>query len=251
MPGVSIFRGPEIDGHRAAMTVNAPEGGVDGVVLVLHGGRARSTAATSPTQLAVARMLPFGPAVTRVAGETGLRVAVARLRYRVRGWNGRRRDPVVDASWALEVLREQFGDAPVVLLGHSMGGRTALALADAPGVVGVVGLAPWVESGDVVGRVAGRRVDVLHGTADRMTDPRASTAWTESAERRGATTSYTAVEGAGHTMLGRAAWWHRTAAEAAVEQIRAALHTPASTGQDVTLLGTNEFRSPTGSRRQS
>ena len=256
MHGVSNQRGPEIDGHRAALHITTPAGDVDGVVLVLHGGRSRSTSPTSPTQLAVVRMLPFGPAVERAAGEAGLQVAVARLRYRVRGWNGRRRDPVVDATWALEVLREQFGDAPIVLMGHSMGGRTALALADAPGVIGVVGLAPWVENGDEVGRVAGRRIDVLHGTADRMTDPRASRAWTEAAERRGATVDYTAVEGGKHAMLARAGWWHRTAAEAAVDQLRVALRTTASTGQDVPGSGSqgpgsNEFRSTTGSRRQS
>ena len=36
---------------------------------------------------------------------------------------------------------------PVVLLGHSMGGRTAVAVADDPSVVGVVALAPWLPAG--------------------------------------------------------------------------------------------------------
>lgn len=258
MQGVTVFQGPEIAGRRAHLSVHPPAGSgpLDGVVLVLHGGRSTSTAPTSPTQLAVLRMLPFGTAVERVAERTGVRVAVAQLRHRVRGWNGARRDPVVDAAWALDTLREQFGNAPIVLLGHSMGGRTAFALADAPGVVGVVGLAPWVDGDDAPGAVAGVRVDVLHGTADRMTDPRASRAWTEQARARGALTTYTPVDGAGHTMLRRASWWHGTAAATAVTDLRAVRGATGSAGQDVTGLyesGTesNDGRSVTGSRRQS
>lgn len=258
MQGVSVHQGPEIEGRRARLSVHTPAGAgpVDGVVLILHGGRATSTAPTSPTQLAVLRMAPFAGAVAHAARRTDLRVAVAELRHRVRGWNGERRDPVVDATWALDALREQVGDAPVALLGHSMGGRTAFALADAPGVVGVVGLAPWVDGDDAPGEVAGVRIDVLHGTADRMTDPRASRAWTEQARARGALTTYTPVDGAGHTMLRRASWWHGTAAATAVTDLRAVRGAVGSTGQDVTGLyesgqGTNDRRSVTGSRRHS
>ncbi len=262
MAAVNIVRGPEFDGRRARLVLDAPTGPgpVDGVVLVLHGGRATSTAPTAATQLAVARMLPFGPAVTRAARADGLRVVVARLRYRVRGWNGRRQDPLVDTRWALETIRARFNGAPIVLLGHSMGGRAALDTVGEPGVVGVVGLAPWVDPTDRVGFVEGRRIDVVHGTADQMTDPRASWAWTEAARRRGATVSYTAVEGAGHPMLARAGWWHRTAASNVIEQIGAAgvadVRDARATRQNLAIppvygLGTDGLRSATGSRRQS
>ena len=64
------------------------------------------------------------------------------LSYRVRGWNGGA-GPVEDARWALEEVRRELGDLPVVLLGHSMGARVAVQAAADPRVVGVVGLAPW------------------------------------------------------------------------------------------------------------
>ena len=46
------------------------------------------------------------------------------LRYAVRGWNQRVAappSPVPDARWALDEVRSELGDVPVVLLGHSMG----------------------------------------------------------------------------------------------------------------------------------
>ena len=75
-------------------------------------------------------------------------LAVVSLRHCMRGWNGDLRSPVADARWALDQFRERFGDVDVALVGHSMGGRTALAVADDPSVRSVVALAPWIEPGD-------------------------------------------------------------------------------------------------------
>ena len=50
------------------------------------------------------------------------------LRYARRGWNGgTTRSPVPDARWALDQVRAAYGDVPVVLVGHSMGGRASRA----------------------------------------------------------------------------------------------------------------------------
>jgi alpha-beta hydrolase superfamily lysophospholipase len=116
-----------------------------GVVLVLHGGKSRSRTATSPWQPAVWWMRPFADAVVD-AGQG--RVAVARLRYAVRGWNGADASPLVDAHNALEQVAAGHPGVPIGLLGHSMGGRVALHLADDERVRAVAALAPWVERPD-------------------------------------------------------------------------------------------------------
>ena len=98
--------------------VRGPRSGARAVVLVLHGGRANSTEA-SPRGAAYLRMVPFAAAVA--AGHRD--VAVWLLRYRVRGWNGPAEDPLHDARWALDEARRLHPGAPIVLIGHSMGGR--------------------------------------------------------------------------------------------------------------------------------
>ena len=99
---------------------------------------------------------------------------VSRLKNRVRGWNGSRQDPVHDARWALDRIRRVLPGCPVVLVGHSMGGRVALHLSSEPGIAGIAALAPWVESD---ARPPPPRTPVLlvHGTSDRITDPRRTT----------------------------------------------------------------------------
>ena len=121
-------------------------------------------------QLAVLRMVPIARHLAAAGEADGL--AVWRLRFRYRGWNPGGVDdahPVADVRWAVRQLREQHGDVPVVLVGHSMGGRAALRAADEPGVVGLVGLAPWVTPDEPYKQVIGRRLLVVHGTRDRMT----------------------------------------------------------------------------------
>ncbi|WP_245879266.1 alpha/beta fold hydrolase, partial [Streptomyces reticuliscabiei] len=92
-------------------------------VVVLHGGQADSDRRARPWQLAALRMDPFVRAVT--AALPGQDVLVAQVRYRLRGWNGSRADPVRDTHRALDELAELAGPVPIVLLGHSMGGRAA------------------------------------------------------------------------------------------------------------------------------
>jgi dienelactone hydrolase len=174
-------------------------------VLVLHGGRARSTEPTSAWQLAYRRMVPIANAVHRSAADDG--TAVWLLRNRVRGWNEPDRDPVLDARWALDRIRERHPGCRVVLVGHSMGGRAALRVAGDDDVVGVCALAPWVEPAEPVDQLAGRQVLIAHGDQDRWTDPGRSYEYARRATRVTDRVCRFEVHGSGHTMLNRAADW--------------------------------------------
>lgn len=191
------------------LLVDNAAGPVRGIALVLHGGRARSRMPVRATNLAVVRMLPFVTALRRHA-RNGL--VVAQVRYRVRGWNGAERAPVRDTRWALDQLAGRFPDVPVALVGHSMGGRAAIYTADHDAVRSVVGLAPWIEPGDPVDPITDRRVLLVHGAADRMTDPRASAAFARRAEPLAESVTFVSVEGEKHAMLRRAPLWHGVAA---------------------------------------
>jgi hypothetical protein len=170
----------------------------DTYVVLLPGGRADSILTSQPWQLANLRMAWLQLALKRRVARG---VDVRRVRYRVRGWNAPREDPVRDASAALDRLP---GTARVILVGHSM---------ERPGVVGVVALAPWWPTGEA-GRIpAGTRLVVLHGTADTWTDPEASRRQADNAAKRGVDARWIPMAG-GHFMIRRAAAWHRLTAEA-------------------------------------
>lgn len=173
-------------------------------VIVLHGGREWSMAPVASHQLAYLRMVPFAKDIARSADD----VAVHLLRNRYRGWNPPHEHPVQDARWAIEQVRRAHGDVPVVLVGHSMGGRVALRVAGAPNVVGVALLAPWIKS-EPVDQLAGRAVLIAHGDRDRTTDPRASFRYAERARRVTDRVAGFDLRGEGHAMLRKAATWTR------------------------------------------
>ncbi|MFI6416114.1 alpha/beta hydrolase [Streptomyces sp. NPDC050842] len=179
-------------------------------VLVLHGGRSEGLGPPPVVNLPALRMRPFAAAVTRALGRD---VFVAEVRYRHRGWNGGRRDPARDVETALVRLREEAGQIPVVLVGHSMGGRAALSAARDPMVRGVVALAPWCPPGEPVDHLAGRAVYVLHDEADRITSARESWALVRRARTAGAEAVAIPMPTGGHAMLRGAAHWHRRTAE--------------------------------------
>jgi dienelactone hydrolase len=178
------------------------------VVLVLHGGRSRSRQPVRAWQVAVLRMVPFAGAVA--ASGKG-RIAVATLRYAVRGWNGAEQSPLADARLALDQIEAKYPGVPVGLLGHSMGGRVALHLADDQRVSAIVALAPWVEAQDRPRAHPGLHVLFMHGSLDRMTSPRASRAMAAAMTKLGADVSYESVKGDSHAMLRQASRWHREA----------------------------------------
>ncbi|MGH3629663.1 MAG: alpha/beta fold hydrolase [Sciscionella sp.] len=187
------------------MWPGASETPVTAVVLVLPGGRSRSHGAGHRFRLAYRRMLPFARTLRGRGGPRGVEVAV--LRYRYRGWNEPDLDPVADARWALAELHERRPGAPVVLLGHSMGGRVAFRVADDPAVVAVCALAPWTEPGEPVLALSGSTVLIAHGDREHMTDPRLSLEFARRATHCAAGVARFAVHGDGHAMLRRAADW--------------------------------------------
>ncbi|GAA0389252.1 alpha/beta hydrolase [Acrocarpospora corrugata] len=180
-------------------------GAVKAVAMVLHGGQEVGRTPTTARQLAVLRMLPFAWALTRAGADHGL--AVWRVRYRVRGWNGSEASPVADVDQVLTRLRHEH-DVPVILVGHSMGARTALRVAGHPNVVGVAALAPWVPEGEPVTQLAARRILLIHGTADRITSPAATHTYARHAAEVATEVRLIDIPGEGHAMLRKPRLWH-------------------------------------------
>jgi alpha-beta hydrolase superfamily lysophospholipase len=85
-------------------------------------------------------MVPVARHLHRAGRKHGL--AVWSLRNSVRGWNGPDKSPLQDARWALRQIEGQHPGVPVFLVGHSMGGLTAVLAAEHPRVEAVVALAP-------------------------------------------------------------------------------------------------------------
>lgn len=151
-------------------------------------------------------MWTFGLDLLRAGRRHGVEVVV--LRNRVRGWNKPALDPVRDARWALSEIRRRHPELPVVLVGHSMGGRVALHVADAGGIAGVAALAPWTPSADGVEAVRGVPLLLAHGLDDTVTTPEDSYAY---AVRASAVTDVVRFElpGTAHSLLRRTLTWHR------------------------------------------
>jgi predicted esterase len=212
-------------------------GGVRGAVLVAHGGTEVSAAPVTPLDPAVLRMIPLALAIRH--GLRGSGIAVSRPRYRVRGWNGDLASPVQDLRAVIDETVARFGAIPVVLIGHSMGARAAFRVAGHPAVTAVAGLAPWLPPAEPVEQLAGRRVLLAHGTADRITSPAETWAY---AERARSVTEVATIEvrDGEHTMLRRGALWHRLA----VEFSRLALGLPAAGPTEVAAA----FRDAAGGR---
>lgn len=184
-------------------------------MLVLHGGRADSTAPARPWNVAALRMRPFVRAVAAAVPDD--EVFLGRVRYRLRGWNGSRADAARDAQQALVELARLVDEVPVVLVGHSMGGRAALRAAAATQVAGVVALAPWCPEGEPVTHLRDKRVIALHGDRDRVTDPAESIAFVGRARLAGSRAGVLLVNGGDHAMLRRGGTWHRATGSAVAE----------------------------------
>ncbi len=188
--------------RRPSLVTVAPRSEARGVALIAHGGKSRSTAPDSNVRTPALRMLPFTGDLARAGRRGGL--AVAQLRYRVIGYNDG--DPVRDVEWAIDELAERF-DAPVCLVGHSMGARAALRAAGHERVTAVAGLAAWCPPDEPVEQLAGRTVMLVHGSRDRVTDPARSLEFGRRALDTAARLARFEVARAGHTMLQRLPLW--------------------------------------------
>ncbi|MEY9927011.1 dienelactone hydrolase [Catenulispora sp. GP43] len=193
---------PRLDPPTTALS--AP---VIGAVLLAHGGKEISHQAPHRRGGPVTRMRMIARAVApRLAGHG---IAVHTMCFRYQGWNGDERAPVADVHWAAARLAEQYGDVPLLLGGHSLGGRAVVNAADAPGVAGVLGLAPWLPGEEPTAQLAGRRLLLAHGTRDHVTSPRSSFEYAARARAEGHDVARIVLPGSGHTLLSRARDWNR------------------------------------------
>ncbi len=195
----------EVDEPRVRI-MRARAGVTKSVALVLPGGRETSRLPASRRQLAAVRMLPFAQTLHRHGARGGL--AVWTLQYRYRGWNASA-DPVADAEWALARIRREHGQAPVALVGHSMGGRVAVHAAGDQSVTSVIALAPWITEHETADAIRGRALVIAHSDVDRMTDPAASYRFALDARAVSDRVARFVVPGDRHSMLRRASDWHR------------------------------------------
>ncbi|HWJ09379.1 MAG TPA: alpha/beta fold hydrolase [Nocardioides sp.] len=180
------------------------------IVLVLHGGAEHGDSPVDGRSLSWRRGRALARHLSGPLSHDGIGVVL--LRYRRKGWNarpGQEPAPVADARWALDELAREHG-LPVVIVGHSMGGRTGVAVADHSSVVGVVALAPWLSPGDAVTPLAGKALRAAHGRRDRITSARATREYVERAARI-ADAEFTDMGSLGHYLLRGIGLWNAVA----------------------------------------
>jgi dienelactone hydrolase len=195
----TIRRSPELE-------VNPADGETRAIAIFCHGGTATSVEPPRERALSLVRMRLVERFVAQAGAGRGLGTWL--LRYRVAGWNGDAADAFVDVRWAVRRVREEHGGGiPIVLVGHSMGGRAALRAAGDPQVAAVCALAPWTPPGEPVAHLRGRTVAILHGRGDRWVPAALSAEFAARAARAGAHVARFTIAG-GHSMLRSGQRWH-------------------------------------------
>lgn len=226
---------PTVEVHRA-------RGSIQGVAVFCHGGTASSEQPPREYALSLVRMRAIEQFVRRATADRGIETRL--VRYRMAGWNGASADAYADVRDAVEQVRVEHGSGtPIVLVGHSMGGRAALRAATDDQIVAVCALAPWTPPGEPVAHLRDRTVAILHGRQDRWVPTQLSADFAARARRAGAHVARFTIEG-GHSMLRHSGQWHAFArdvvlAGAGIEPMRAdianALQRPAPEGLAVPL----------------
>ncbi|SHN86990.1 hypothetical protein SAMN05660350_04052 [Geodermatophilus obscurus] len=192
-------------GERPGLEHQPAAGPTRALAVFCHGGTVASVQPPQERALSLLRMRAIEQFVRASAGDRGLGTYL--LRYRVAGWNGVAADAYADVRWTLRELRERHGDVPVVLVGHSMGGRAVLRAGDDASVGAVCALAPWTPPGEPVGHLRGQTVAVLHGRGDRWVPAALSADFAVRAQQAGAHIARFTIAG-GHSMVRRAPVWH-------------------------------------------
>jgi pimeloyl-ACP methyl ester carboxylesterase len=187
------------------LEVRPAEGATTAVALFCHGGTVASVEPPRERALSLVRMRAVEQFVSATGAGRGLTTSL--LRYRVAGWNGMSADAHADVRWGLERIRAEHGDVPIVLVGHSMGGRAVLRAGGDPQVGTVCALAPWTPPGEPVDHLRGRTVAILHGRGDRWVPAALSAEFALRAQEAGAHVARFTVAG-GHSMVRRAHLWH-------------------------------------------
>ena len=188
------------------LEVRPADGATTAVALFCHGGTVTSVEPPRDRALSLVRMRAVEQFVSATGAGRGLTTCL--LRYRVAGWNGVAADAFADVRWSLARIREEHGDVPVVLVGHSMGGRAVLRAGGEPQVGAVCALAPWTPPGEPVEHLRGATVAILHGRGDRWVPAALSAEFAMRAQAAGAHVARFTVAG-GHSMVRRALVWHR------------------------------------------
>jgi len=173
------------------------------VVLLLPDGEPVSH--RRPSSFSYARRLPLARTLARTGRTDGLAVHV--VRYRCRGWNAADAQLAADAAWAADEVVRRYGDVPVCLVGHGMGGRAALRAGGHEAVNSVLAIAPWLPEStsgtpdpEPVKHLLGRRVLLVHGTNDARTDPELSFRLAERAKKTNRDTCRFEVHSDGHAL---------------------------------------------------
>jgi dienelactone hydrolase len=136
--------------------------------------------------------------------------AFAEVRYRF--GSRRRLDAAAEDGHAAIRALESMDRPPGALVGFSLGGRIAVALAGADSVRTVVGLAAWLPDGVDLRPLIGRRLHLAHGTLDRAlpgvpgVSPSISRAAAARAEALGVPTRLTMIAGGVHGVAARGRW---------------------------------------------
>lgn len=198
------------------------------VVLLLHGGQQHSIEPVKNRHASWWRMAALARSLRGLAKEHGF--ALSLLQYGQRGWNDLNDpSPVRDARAAIEELADRYPGVPIVLVGHSMGGRTACRAADDPRVIGVVGLAPWLPEGEPNDSIAKKHLRIIHGTQDKWTSAALSRSYVERSQGLAASATWTSLPGGGHFMFRQSSVWKRFVTDSVT---------------DIVAMGSPQGRSP-------
>lgn len=187
-------------------------GSTRAVIVMFHGGKPRSTKEVDGRSLSWRRSAVMQRAISPAANERG--VSVWLTRFAESGWNADSPtgpSPIPDARWTLDKVRSEFGDVPVVLLGHSMGARTAVAVADDPSVNGVVALAPWFPPDEPIDALRGKHLVAAQGRRDRITSFAHTETFVRRASRLATSAQMIDMGDLGHYLLKGSARWNDVA----------------------------------------